>query len=75
VAALNRQGTRDIMSKDQQNHAANAVTYRAKAADCASTVAATRSPKHGSDARKSERAYTALAANEEWLAKNSDKLV
>lgn len=63
------------MSKDQANHTANAATYRAKAADCASTVAATRSLKQGSDARKSQQAYTALAANEEWLAENSDKLV
>jgi hypothetical protein len=31
--------------------------------------------KQGSEARKSQKAYTTLAENEDWLAKNDDKLV
>jgi hypothetical protein len=30
--------------------------------------------KQGSEARKSQKAYTALAENEEWLVENADKL-
>ena len=63
------------MSNDQTYHAANAVQYRAKAAELASTVRTTRSLKQGSEARKSQQAYAMLADNEEWLAKNSDKVV
>jgi hypothetical protein len=49
--------------------------YRAKAAECADIVRTTRSLRQGSDARQSERAYAALADNEQWLAENADKVV
>ena len=38
------------------------------------TVRTVRSLKQGSDARKKQKAYDALADNEDWLAKNGDKL-
>lgn len=62
------------MSNDKTNHAANAAGYRARAADCEATALA-GSPEQGDSARKSQRALTALADNEDWLAKNSDKIV
>ena len=62
------------MSNDATDHAANAEGYRVKAAECASSVAAARSPEKRSDAQKSERAYVTLAKNEDWLAANSDKV-
>lgn len=62
------------MSNDAANHSANAEGYRAKAAECASTVVVAPSPEKRSDAQKSERAYVTLAENEDWLAANSDKL-
>jgi hypothetical protein len=50
------------MTDDEKTHAENAEAYRAKATELAETV------------RKSQKAYTALADNEDWLAKNTDKL-
>jgi len=37
-------------------------------------VRTVRSLKQGSEARKSQKAYAALADNENWLAANADKL-
>ena len=62
------------MSNDATNHAANAEEYRAKAAECASSVDTAPSAEKRSDAQKSERAYVTLAENEDWLAANSDKV-
>ena len=62
------------MTDDEKTHTANAEVYRAKAAEFAETVQTVRSLKQGSDARKSQKAYAALADNEDWLAKNTDKL-
>ena len=62
------------MTVDEKTHTANAEVYRAKAAELAETVRTVRSLKQGSGARKSQKAYTALADNEDWLAKNTDKL-
>jgi hypothetical protein len=62
------------MTNDDENHTENATAYRAKAAELAETVRTVRSLKQGSAARKSQKAYDALADNEEWLAKNGDKL-
>lgn len=56
-------------------HAENAEAYRTKAAELAETVRTVRSLKLGGEARKSQKAYTALADNENWLAANADKLV
>ncbi len=63
------------MGKEKTNHTESAQEYRSKAAACAETVRTTRSLKQGSDARKSEKAYMELAENEDWLAKNSEKLI
>ena len=63
------------MADDEKTHTENAETYRAKAAEAAETVRTVRSLKQGSEARKSQKAYTTLADNEDWLAKNADKLV
>lgn len=62
------------ISDDEKTHTENAEAYREKAAELAETVRTTRSLKQGSEARKSRKAYTALADNEDWLAKNGDKL-
>ena len=62
------------MADDKKTHTENAETYRAKAAELAETVRTTRSLKQGSEARKSQKAYTELAENEDWLTKNADKL-
>lgn len=62
------------MRKDQVNHAENAREYRSKAGACAETVRTTRSLREGSEARKSQKAYNTLAENEDWLAKNAEKL-
>jgi len=59
----------------KKTHPENAEAYRAKAAEAAETVRTVRSLKQGSEARKSQKAYTTLAENEDWLAKNDDKLV
>jgi hypothetical protein len=63
------------MTEDETSHADNAQAYREKAAKFAETVRTTRSLKQGSEARKSQKAYTTLADNEDWLAKNTDKVV
>lgn len=62
------------MSGKESTHTENARAYRAKAAALAETVRTTRSLRQGSDARKSQKAYAALADNEEWLARNADKV-
>ena len=62
------------MIDDEKTHTKNAEGYRAKAAELAETVRTTRSLKQGSEARKSQKAYTTLADNEDWLAKNADKV-
>jgi hypothetical protein len=63
------------MAEDETTHTQNAAAYRAKAAEAGETVRTVRSLKQGSEARKSQKAYTTLAENEDWLAKNDDKLV
>jgi hypothetical protein len=63
------------MTDDEKTHTENAKAYRAKAAEAAETVRTVRSLKQGSEARKSQKAYTTRADNEDWLAKNDDKLV
>ena len=62
------------MTDNQKTHTANAEAYRAKAAEFAETVQTGRSLNQGSDARRSQKAYAALADNEDWLAQNADKL-
>ena len=62
------------MTDDKKTHTQNAEAYREKAAELAETMRTVRSLKQGSEARKSQKAYTALADNEDWLAKNADKL-
>jgi hypothetical protein len=68
------QKSRVIVTNNTKSHAENAETYRAKAAELAETVRTVRSLKQGSEARQSQKAYTALADNEIWLAANADKL-
>ncbi len=57
------------MTDDEKTHMENAEVYRAKAAEAAETVRTVSSLKHGSEARKSQKAYTMLADNEDWLGK------
>jgi hypothetical protein len=63
-----------MMNGDQENHVDSAKRYRAQAAELSDLVRTTRSLKQGGEARKRQKAYTALAENEEWLAENADKL-
>ena len=63
------------MTDDEKTHTENAEAYRAKAAEAGEKVRTVRSLKQGSEARKSQKAYATLAENEDWLAKNDDKLV
>ena len=62
------------MTDDEKTHTENAQAYREKAAELGETIRTTRSLKQGSEARKSQKAYTTLADNEDWLAKNADKV-
>ena len=73
-AWMMRAPERESMSSDAKTHVENAKAYRAKATELAETVRTTRSLRQGSEARKSQKAYAALADNEEWLAQNSDKV-
>jgi hypothetical protein len=47
--------------------------YRAKATEYAQLVETANIPKEAREFRKREQSYTALASNEEWLAKNFEK--
>ncbi len=62
------------MSGTEKNYTDNARAYRVKAAEFGEKMRTIRSLKQGSEARKSQKAYTTLADNEDWLAKNADKL-
>jgi len=62
------------MITNEETHMDNAKAYRAKADEMAETVRTTRSLRQGSEARKSQKAYATLADNEEWLARNGDKV-
>ena len=61
------------MTVDEKTHTANAEVYRAKAAELAETVRTVR-VEAGQRRAQESKAYTALADNEDWLAKNTDKL-
>lgn len=63
-----------MIGNDQEDHAESAKRFRAKAAESEGLVRTTRSLREGGEARRRQKAYTALAENEEWLAGNSDKL-
>jgi hypothetical protein len=49
--------------------------YRAKAAEAAQRASQSKSLKDIRQFVQSERSYTTLADNEDWLAANADKLV
>jgi hypothetical protein len=63
------------MNTDKNPHAENAEGYREKAAESAETGRAADSSAQASSAGKREKAYTTMAENEDWLAKNGDKTV
>jgi hypothetical protein len=58
-----------------KDHLQSADAYRTKADESASEAAAALSPQEGNAALKKQKAYTTLAANEQWLADNSSHLV
>lgn len=60
---------------DRENCLENAKRFREQAAESAQLVRTTRSLRQGSEARRRQKAYSALAENEEWLAGHADKLV
>jgi hypothetical protein len=49
--------------------------YRSKAAECAEIAQQTGASKVDDDLLRLEQSYITLAENEEWLDRNSDKLV
>lgn len=63
------------MNTDKNPHAASAEGYRDKAAESAQTGRTADSSAKAQSAGKREKAYTTMAENEEWLAKNDDKTV
>ena len=63
-----------MMDSDREDHVESAKQFRAKAAEAQGLVRTTRSLREGGEARRRQKAYTALAENEEWLAGNLDKL-
>lgn len=63
-----------VMSSAKTTHTHNARAYRVKAAQLAEKMRTVGSLKQRSEARDSQKAYTTLADNEDWLAKNADKL-
>ena len=63
------------MNTDKNPHAASAEGYREKAAESADAARTAESPEAATSAGKSDKAYTAMAENEEWLAKNGGKTV
>jgi len=63
------------MNTDKNQHAASAEGYREKAAEPADAARTAESSEAATSAGKSEKAYTAMAENEEWLAKNGGKTV
>ena len=58
-----------------EDHAQSADAYQAKADASASEAAAAPSSQEGNAALKKQKAYTTLAANEQWLADNARHLV
>ena len=60
---------------EKNQHAESAEGYREKAAASAETVRTADLPATAKSADKREKAYTAMAENEEWLAQNGDKTV
>jgi hypothetical protein len=60
---------------EKNQHAESAEGYREKAAESAETGRTAVSPATAKSAGTREKAYTTMAENEEWLAKNGDKTV
>jgi hypothetical protein len=63
------------VNTEKNPHAASAEDYREKAAESADTARTAESPEAAKSAGKREKAYAAMAENEEWLAKNGGKTV
>ena len=63
------------MNTEKNQHTASAEGYREKAAESADAARTAESSEAATSAGKSEKAYTAMAENEEWLAKNGGKTV
>lgn len=64
-----------MIDRDRENYFESAKRFREKAMELAHLVRTTRSLRQGSEARRQQKAYNALAENEEWLAGHADKLV
>jgi hypothetical protein len=52
-----------------------ATQFREKAAECAESLKNTEVPSEVSGLQRAKDTFTTMADNEEWLAKNSDKVV
>jgi hypothetical protein len=49
--------------------------YRKKAADCAETAKTTTVPSEIRELERSQKSFSDLAKNEDWLAENFDKMI
>ena len=49
--------------------------YRTKAAECAETAKTATAPNEIRDLKRSQKAFSDLAKNEDWLADNFDKMI
>ena len=63
-----------MIDRDRESYLESARRFREQAAELAHLVRTTRSLRQGSEARRRQKAYKALAENEEWLAGHADKL-
>jgi hypothetical protein len=63
------------MNTEKNAHTASAEGYREKAAESADIACTAESSEAAKSAGKREKAYAAMAENEEWLAKNGGKTV
>ena len=63
------------MNTEKNQHTASAEGYREKAAESADIARTAESSQAATSAGKSEKAYAAMAENEEWLAKNGGRTV
>lgn len=63
------------LAKERSCQVFTAEQYRAKAAEYRELLDSPRSPSETKEFGDLERTYTAMADNEEWLARNTDKVV
>jgi hypothetical protein len=71
----NRKKERQMLSKPVEKDTSKVQDYRSKAAECAEIARRSPALEVDSDLHRREQSYVTLAENEEWLERNSDKLI